>query len=160
MTPVSTSTDSTPAASPLPAHLLDLTSFLLVKLGKAATRCSCEALAGEGLRLQHFAVLSSLAEFGDATQRELSDRLGFDASDMVALLDDLSKSSYVERHRDEQDRRRHLVTITTTGRAALRRQTRHLTEQQDELLAPLNEKERTELHSLLGRLYEAVRAKN
>jgi MarR family transcriptional regulator, lower aerobic nicotinate degradation pathway regulator len=144
----------------LPENLWALTSFLLVKLGKEGSRRSCDALASEGIRLQHYAVLSTLAEFGATTQRELSDRLGFDTSDMVALLDDLSASHYVDRQRDEQDRRRHLVTVTPEGKAGLRRLTRELHKQQDEMLKPLDKHEREVLHKLLERVYADVRERS
>jgi len=130
-----------------------------VKLGKEGGRRSCEALADEGIRLQHYAVLSTLAEFGSATQRELSDRLGLDTSDMVALLDDLTASGYVDRQRDTQDRRRHLVTITPEGKTGLRRLTRELHKQQDDMLQPLDTRERETLHDLLERLYADVRTR-
>ena len=49
------------------------------------------------------------------SQRELSELLIIDASDMVRLIDCLEKQEWVKRDRDPKDRRRQIVTATKKG---------------------------------------------
>jgi DNA-binding MarR family transcriptional regulator len=60
----------------------------------------------------------------------------------------------VERTPDPADRRRNIVTITSAGRAHLRRLDQLLAGVQDELLAPLSLAERGQLIRLLTRILE------
>ena len=73
---------------------------------------------------------------------------------LVGLMDELEEQDLVERKRDPNDRRRHLVKLTPEGKKTVKR-LRSLTRQlEDDFLAPLDEKERAELHALLRRLAE------
>jgi DNA-binding MarR family transcriptional regulator len=104
--------------------------------------------AARDVRLGHVAVLAALRDFGPASQRELCERLSQDPSDMVALLDDLESAGQVRRAPDPGDRRRKLVTLTARGGKALDRLLVELRAAEDELLAPLSERERAQLHRL------------
>jgi DNA-binding MarR family transcriptional regulator len=111
-----------------------------------------EALSEEGVRRQHFTVLTSLAEQGQASQAELGRRLWIDRSDLHAILGELESSGLVSRIRDDQDRRRNVVALTPAGRAALRRLDRRVDAAQSALLAPLSAAEQRELRRLLEQL--------
>lgn len=52
------------------------------------------------------------------SQRELSELLIIDASDMVRLVDSLEKHHWVTRDRDPNDRRRQIITPTKKGMKA------------------------------------------
>lgn len=52
------------------------------------------------------------------SQRELSELLIIDASDMVRLVDSLEKHDWVTRDRDPNDRRRQIITPTKKGMKA------------------------------------------
>ncbi|MFI6325833.1 MarR family winged helix-turn-helix transcriptional regulator [Nonomuraea sp. NPDC050556] len=138
----------------LPPSLLALTTYLLSRTGKAARGRLAAELAGDGLRLWHMAVLAALADFGPQTQRELSSRLGIDPSDMVKVLDELDGG--VDRTRDPADRRRTVVTLTAAGADTLEALTARARAVQDALLSPLNGEERAQLHTLLGRVHDAL----
>ncbi len=69
---------------------------------------------------------------------------------MVAVLNDLESAGYVERERDERDRRRNVVALTPSGAEALARLNARADAAQDALLAALSEDERRELERLLG----------
>jgi DNA-binding MarR family transcriptional regulator len=83
------------------------------------------------MRRQHFAVLSSLAEQGAASQAAIGRRLWIDRSDLHAILADLERDGLVARVRDEQDRRRNVVTLTPAGTAALKRLDKRVEAAQD-----------------------------
>jgi DNA-binding MarR family transcriptional regulator len=140
----------------LPERMLRLPSFLLVHLAKQWRR-----LAGgrfeHDLRAQHLMILASLEDHGASSQKEISERLGIDASDLVALLDDLEKAGLANRKRDERDRRRYAVMPTPAGAKALRQRLVEVEQLNQEMLAPLAPAEREELHRLLLKLFESYR---
>lgn len=138
-----------------PPTLAGLTTYLLSKTGKAARGALAAELAADGLRLWHMAVLAALADFGPHAQRDLSERLAIDPSDMVKVIDELTAPGYVDRTRDPADRRRTRITLTPTGRTALTTLQARATAVQDTILAPLDAAERAQLHGLLLRVYEA-----
>jgi len=138
----------------LPAELVGSTTFLLKRLGMAAKERSMAAYEQVGLHPYHYAILLVLDEGSRETQGEIADVLGYDRGQLVGLLDELEERGLVERHRDPNDRRRHVVHLTPDGKRTLGR-LRTLTRQiEDEFLAPLGEDERATLHALLLRLAE------
>lgn len=146
--------------SGLPDQMLRFSSFLMLQLVKESRRIAGE-LGDEDLRATHLTVLACLEQFGAASQKEISDRLRIDASDLVSLLDELERRGFAARRRDEQDRRRYQVDVTPAGRKALRRRLAMAERLNDVLLAPLDADERARLHELLTRVHgyhEARRA--
>jgi DNA-binding MarR family transcriptional regulator len=136
-----------------PPSLLDLTSYLLSRTGKAARGRLATRLTARGQGLRHMAVLAALADFGPHVQRELAERLAVDPSDLVKVLDELAGAGQVERTRSTADRRRIQVTLTPAGRRALAELNTEAEQVQDELLAPLSPAERAQLHALLLRVH-------
>ena len=137
-----------------PNRLRRLPSWLAGQAARKADRLVAEALAQEGVRRQHFAVLSSLAEQGAASQATLGRRLWIDRSDLHALVGELESGGLIARVRDEQDRRRNVVRLTPRGRAALKRLEKRIDAAQKALLQPLSAPERRELVRLLERLLD------
>lgn len=146
------STTETRLASPQSTpsrELLSSTPFLLKRLGWAVKDRSLDAFGATGLNPQHYAVLSLLDEQPRETQAAIADALGYDRSLLVGLLDELEHNGLVERRRDPEDRRRHLVSLTAAGKkthARLRDVAKRL---EEEFLAPLDASERKTLHALL-----------
>ena len=135
-----------------PARLRELPSWLTAQVTRRAQRLVAEALAAEGAHRQHFAVLTSLAEQGPASQAALGPRLWIDRSDRHAILTELEREGHVARVRDERDRRRNVVTLTRAGEATRKRLDARVQAAQEELLDPLSAKEREDLRRLLQRL--------
>ena len=107
---------------------------------------------GAGFKTQHYHVLASLADDGDATQTALADRIIFDRSDLVTLLDELGELAYVVRRTDPADRRRNIVAITSKGEQALAEMDKLILAAEAELLGQLAPGERKTFLALLGRL--------
>ncbi|WP_330242048.1 MarR family winged helix-turn-helix transcriptional regulator [Streptomyces sp. NBC_00525] len=139
-----------------PPSLLGLTTYLMSKTGKTARGLLADRLAERGLRLWHMAVLAALRDFGPHVQRELATRLSIDRSDVVKIVDGLGGVDLVERARDTTDRRRVTVTVTPAGRALLESLEAEALAVQEEVLAPLNSRERAQLTALLRRVHDAA----
>jgi DNA-binding MarR family transcriptional regulator len=138
----------------LPQELVASTSFLLKRLGFAAKERAMDAYEGADLHPYHHAILAVLDEHDRETQGEIADALGYDRGQLVGLLDELEDKGLVERERDKQDRRRQIVRVTPAGRRTLGKARDLSRRLDDEFLAPLGEREREQLHSLLLRLAE------
>ena len=136
----------------LPEELVASTSFLLKRLGFAAKDKAMGAYEGAGLHPYHHAVLAVLDEGSRETQGAIADALGYDRGQLVGLLDELEERGLVERRRDPADRRRHTVRLTPNGKRALAKLRALAQKLEDELLAPLDERERKQFHGLLLRL--------
>jgi DNA-binding MarR family transcriptional regulator len=139
---------------PLPEELVASSTFLLKRLGFAAKDRSMAAYEQTGLHPYHYAILLVLDEGSRETQGSIADALGYDRGQLVGLLDELEDRKLVERRRDPNDRRRHLVRLTSEGTRTLGRLRALTREIEDEFLAPLSEQERADLHALLLRLAE------
>src|SRR2546421_12589968 len=141
-------------APQFPEELIASTSFLLKRLGFAAKEQSMAAYEETGLHPYHHAILLVLDEGSRETQGSIADALGYDRGQLVGLLDELEERGLVERRRDPNDRRRHLVRLTGDGKKMLRRLRALSVEIEDDFLSPLSEKERASLHGHLLRLAE------
>jgi len=153
-----TVTSSEPSGSQivphLPGELVASATFLLKRLGYAAKDRSMAAYEEMGLHPYHYAILLVLDEGSRETQGSIADALGYDRGQLVGLLDELEERGLVERRRDPADRRRHIVRLTTDGKRTLGRLRTVSRRLEDEFLAPLNDDERADLHTLLLRLAE------
>ena len=138
----------------MPGELLASTTFLLKRLGFVAKDRAMASYEGTGLHPYHYAIMLVLDEGSADTQGSIADALGYDRGQLVGLLDELQEQGLVERQRDPNDRRRHLVRMTTEGTKALRRLRGLARRNEDEFLEPLSEEERAQLHMLLMRLAE------
>jgi DNA-binding MarR family transcriptional regulator len=154
MSTTSTPIATTPLLPRLPEELVASPTFLLKRLGFNAKERSMKAYEQTGLHPYHHGILTMLGERSLETQGAIADALGYDRGQLVGLLDELEERGLVERRRDPNDRRRHIVRITPDGEKTLR-QLRALSKQiEDEFLSPLDDEERANLHALLYRLAE------
>jgi DNA-binding MarR family transcriptional regulator len=133
----------------LPAELVASTLFLLKRLGFAAKQRSLGEYEQTGLGPYHHAILALLEGSAPETQAEIADALGYDRGTLVGLLDELEDQELIERRRDPDDRRRHVVRITAGGKRTLGRLRALARRVEDEFLAPLDAEQRKQLHALL-----------
>src|SRR5436190_1296882 len=106
----------TKTAPRLPAELVASSLFLLKRLGFAAKQRSLDEYEQTGLGPYHHAILILLDEGAPETQAAIADSLGYDRGTLVGLLDELEEQGLVERKRDPDDRRRHVVRLTADGK--------------------------------------------
>ncbi|MEU6305308.1 MarR family winged helix-turn-helix transcriptional regulator [Streptomyces chartreusis] len=131
------------------------TGYLLYRLGLRSGQLFNSFLQESGLRLRHYAVLRFLATTPGALQRELSASLGYDPSAIVGLVDDLEKLGFAERRPAPDDRRSRIIVLTEGGRAFLRDTDEAGQRVTNELVGPLDDVEREQLHALLQRVAES-----
>jgi MarR family transcriptional regulator, lower aerobic nicotinate degradation pathway regulator len=105
--------------------------------------------AAAGLRAPCYSVLTWINQLEPVSQKRVSDQIGFDPSDIVAVVDTLERAGWVARERDPQDRRRYSLGLTPAGRDALSRLDKIALEVQDAVLAPLDPAERATFERLI-----------
>src|SRR2546423_9199106 len=151
---MSTTTDvpTQPIPSGVAKELVKSSGFLLARLGLGFKSKVIAKLEAEGYETSDYGVLAMLAEGARLTQATIADALTLDPSRLVALLDSLEDRGLITRQRDPQDRRRHVVSITTKGERELALLRDIVAEFEDEFLAPLGAEGRKTLHELLERL--------
>ncbi|MFG3146424.1 MarR family winged helix-turn-helix transcriptional regulator [Streptomyces sp. NPDC048243] len=136
-------------------RIQSLPSWLVGRVAARAHGLVAEALATEGLKLMHHAVLAASSEYGPLAQAELGRRVAVDPKDVVGILNDLQRAGLVLRAPDPDDRRKNAVTITPEGADVLTRCAALAEAANAELLAPLTPDEQGQLTALLTRLHEA-----
>ena len=133
----------------LPEALLRMPAFVMVQIVRSGKRGVEQS--PEGPRLPHMAVLACLVEFGPQSQRDVARRLGWDPSDIVAVVDAIEAAGHAVRARDPRDRRRYALAVTPAGRRWLRDRLAVADERSALLLAGLDAGERAQLLRLLQR---------
>ena len=128
--------------------------FLLPRLAKQVMRRSSPELLGMDLRL--VMALSYVGDHDGTPQHELVDALCMDAKNVVLLLNELEERGHLVRRRDPEDRRRHRVHITPTGRDALEQAKQAMQGVEKQVLQGLDSDERATLLELLARALREV----
>jgi DNA-binding MarR family transcriptional regulator len=128
------------------------TMNLLTRLSRVVYRRAVPELIG--IRIKEFVALVYLRESGKAAQQKLAETMMMDANNCVILLNGLEEEGLIERTRDPQDRRRHIVAITAKGQKALENAERKLETLEDEVLGSLDASERDQLRDLLAKALE------
>jgi len=128
-----------------------LSAPLLVHLARRMQTEAEVELAVFGLRARHVIALTLLRDHGEQNQSDLAATLGLDATNVVALLNELEADDLVQRRRSPQDRRRHTVSLTDAGKARLKEIEDLLGGVEQRVLDPLSPEEQQTLYSLLSR---------
>jgi DNA-binding MarR family transcriptional regulator len=142
----------TPAAVCLPEELLASTAFLLARVGYGIKLRVIDELEAEGFTIYQYAVLALLSEGASKTQAAIADVLSLDRGQLVGELDALEERGLVERRRDPDDRRRHMVSLTPDGKRRLGRLRAAVKRIEVSFLEPLDEPSRRALHDGLLRV--------
>jgi DNA-binding MarR family transcriptional regulator len=127
---------------------------LITQISKALHRRASEELLG--MRLKQFMLLGYVRDHGGVSQHELESALLVDANGVVLLLNELEAAGFSVRRRDPNDRRRHLVELTESGRAAVERAEKARETLEDEVLAGFSQEERATLRKLMRRVLDAL----
>ena len=138
-----------PRSPGIPHELLASTLFLLARLGHSVKARVLEEFEQQGFGVYQYGVLAILSEGSSDRQLSIADALDCDRGQMVGILDDLEERGFIERRRDENDRRRHSVSLTSEGRRQLVKLRKVVMSIEDSVLEPLDEQARKSLHGAL-----------
>lgn len=131
------------------AHDLEFLTARARALGTTLANTELEPL---GLKVRSYAVLALACSGENPSQRELAEFLSLDASQIVALVDQLEKSGFVVRQSDPQDRRSNIIAPTESGLELYARANVAVAKAQDGALRALTHAERGQLRELLARI--------
>src|SRR4051794_32058436 len=122
---------------------------LLTRLAREVFRASSEEVLG--MRLKQSMLLGELRDSdGAMPQQSLCGAMHLDPNNLVLMLNELEDAGYIERKRDPEDRRRHIVELTSAGTRALERGGEGMESIEDQVRAARNKGGRAELRKLLA----------
>jgi DNA-binding MarR family transcriptional regulator len=151
--------DSTPEPAPrptgLPKPIEHHTSIVLYKLAGWIQSELDRALEPIGLKSRQYSVLSVLTYLGPWSQLGVGQKLRIDRATMVGIIDDLERHGWVERQRNQEDRRNYDLKVTKAGHLAIRKAEAAVTEIENQLFAPLSATERAQMHDMISSLFVA-----
>jgi MarR family transcriptional regulator, lower aerobic nicotinate degradation pathway regulator len=130
--------------------------LLLARLGQEATARFRRSLRPLNLGAQQFIVLKQLQVMGPTSQSGLADALGIDYSNLASVTAELYERGLIERARDESDRRRYVLGLTSECTQLLADADLLIAAGEDDMLSALSDDERRELWDLLRRLADTL----
>ena len=134
-----------------PYRLEDQVGFLMrVAMQRHTTIFMAQMI--EDLTQTQFAALARLHAVGTCSQNHLGRLIHLDAATIKGVVDRLRARGFVQTASDPEDRRRHAVALTETGRAVVRKAERIALQISADTLAPLTPRERNDLIALLRKL--------
>lgn len=108
-----------------------------------------EMLRPAGLTALQYSVLTVLERHPNLTSAQLARNSFVTAQTMADMVSALQSHGLVERHRDPDDRRRLVLTLTSDGRRLLARFRGRVGAIEDEMLATLSNSQSTQLRTSL-----------
>lgn len=124
--------------------------FLLAKAYQRAWALFKEELDAYDLTPPQFGVMGFLWQQDGLTQVELSEKSQIDRTTVGGLIDRLEKIDMVERHPHPQDRRAHMIRLTTKGKGMEQPLTETAQRVIAKLTAGLNQRDTEDLVRILG----------
>ena len=129
---------------------------LFTQVQKAFNRRTGEEVLG--MRFKPYMTLCFIRDHPGTSQQDIETALFLDANTVVLILNELEAAQFSIRRRDPNDRRRHIVDITASGRRALEKADRAREDLEDEVLRGLSEEEKKTLRRLLEQVLDGLHA--
>jgi len=135
------------------ACLHRLLGYNLRRAYQMSWRVYVSTIGESKLRPGLFSMLMLVRANPGIAQIELGTHLGVDKASVVALLDRLQHSGFIERRRSTRDRRRQGIFLTSAGGAELESLTVQVKQVEKQMNARFSRAEYEQLLGLLQRLY-------
>jgi DNA-binding MarR family transcriptional regulator len=115
---------------------------MVTRLSRAWIAAEGPILAAHAVSMWGYVVLTALAEEPRRTQAALARSIGADKTRLIAVLDELQERGLIEREPDPDDRRVHLLRLSSAGRRLHATVRSAIRAEEARLLAPLSPTER------------------
>ena len=136
--------------SPLPSFV----GYMLRRAQMLVFDDFIRAMTPLGLRPASFSVLTLIDANPGATQSAVSEALGLQRTNLVAIIDALEQRGLARREPAKNDRRSHALFISERGKRLLRQAVDVQAEHETRILRRLAPKERTQLLGLLHKMLD------
>lgn len=138
--------------------LADFTGYSLKRATSIVLSDLADVLRAHDLRAVSFSALLIIVEQPGLTQTQLAESLQIERSNLVTILDELSRRKLMIRARVPHDRRRHALMPTDAGKELADAVRRDVMAHEDRLFAGLTAAEHAELRRLLRKFRKAAAA--
>jgi DNA-binding MarR family transcriptional regulator len=126
--------------------LRNFSNLFIHKLITNGNEADCE------LKLSQMKALSSFKGDQPFQMKELAQNCGVKLSNMTIMIDDLIEEGFAERKRDESDRRKVLVTLTSKGQNLRAKFMESRRKTATSIFSKLSEKDKSDLLNSLDRV--------
>lgn len=109
-------------------------------------------LSGERMTFSQWSILRALGKFGPMPMSRLSEHMLVAPANITGLVDRLEKKGYVERKREERDRRLFMIELTENGQRIQEAITKQFQAYVRRVFSSLSDKEREVLLRLLSQV--------
>jgi len=113
-----------------------------------------------GLTTPQFGALEALFHLGALCQKDLAAKLLCTSGNLTAVIDNLAKQDLVKRIPDQNDRRRHFISLTEKGEQLIQEVFPLHAQNVQEIFSILSKAEQDSLRSLCRKLGKAVLQKH
>jgi DNA-binding MarR family transcriptional regulator len=127
---------------------------LIRRMNQISVAIFLEETAELGLTTVQYAALNMIEEMPDIDQVTLSNRIAFDKTTLVKVLDRLVEKALITRKQSPSDRRRHLLNVTPKGREVIRKIVPMIDRCERRILAPLSPADQRKFLELASRVVD------
>jgi DNA-binding MarR family transcriptional regulator len=132
------------------SSLAQQAGFLLQLAHQGARRVFNEALGPLNIQAKHLGVLMALGGKEALSQIQISRRLELDKSSVVLIVDDLERLGFAQRKANPNDRRAHVLEITTSGQQVVSKARQIAIAADEAIFAGLSARDRINLDRALS----------
>lgn len=132
--------------------LHDTLAYKFFAIKKNMIAASRQYFQEVGISFDMYIVLRVIYEAPGSKQREISEICDKDANVIVKTIDRLERMGFVQRVRDETDRRAYTLYVTEAGTKVAEDFSELFVERQEACLGDLTEEEKKELRRLLDKI--------
>jgi DNA-binding MarR family transcriptional regulator len=137
-----------------PHDVSEYTGYLIRRAQQAHVAVWQREVSAEVTSVQ-FGVLNMLARTPGASQQQLVENLDLDRSTIADIVSRLERRRFIERARDESDKRRNRVFLTSLGRAELDDLLPRVARVDEVLTVGLTADDASDLRRILGTLLDS-----